>query len=86
MLASYPPFYDPEPLQTYRKILRGRMQFTKDFNKEVKDVIRGFLFSHSNLRLGMRKGSVHDIRKHEWFRDFDWEMLRSGSMVAPCFS
>eukprot|EP00478_Filoreta_tenera_P002413 GABV01002498.1.p1 GENE.GABV01002498.1~~GABV01002498.1.p1 ORF type:complete len:108 (+),score=30.21 GABV01002498.1:256-579(+) len=32
MLASYPPFYDEDPMKIYAKIIHGNIQFPKHFS------------------------------------------------------
>ncbi len=35
MLASYPPFYDEDPMRTYAKIKAGEVAYPIHFSKEV---------------------------------------------------
>lgn len=43
MLAGYPPFYDDDPLGTYKKILKGNLIFPNHFSVTVRDLIRKLL-------------------------------------------
>jgi len=83
MLASFPPFFDDEPIETYRKIIRGHVKFPRYFTPEARDIIRGLLRNKPTKRLGILKGSADNIRKHAWFYNFDWNKLYDGSMKAP---
>ena len=56
MLASFPPFFDDEPIETYRKIIKGRVKFPRYFSSEGRDLIRGLLRQKPAKRLGILKG------------------------------
>jgi len=83
MLASFPPFFDDEPIETYRKIIRGRVKFPRYFTPEARDLIRGLLRNKPTKRLGILKGGADNIRKHGWFYGFHWDKLCAGETVAP---
>ena len=83
MLASFPPFFDDEPIETYRKIIRGRVKFPRYFSAEARDLIRGLLRNKPTKRLGILKGGANLIRKHPWFKGFDWKKLNEGKLKAP---
>merc|ERR1711879_800622 len=84
MLASFPPFYDDEPLQTYRKIVKGRVKFPRFFSPQARDIIKAFLKNKPTKRLGITKqGNINLIRDHEWFSGFGWEKLRAFKLKAP---
>ena len=83
MLASFPPFFDDEPIETYRKIIRGRVKFPRYFTPEARDLIRGLLRNKPTKRLGILKGGANNIRKHGWFYGFNWDKLYKGQLKAP---
>ena len=83
MLASFPPFFDDEPIETYRKIIRGRVKFPRYFTPEARDLIRGLLRNKPTKRLGILKGGANNIRKHGWFYGFDWIKLNNKRLTAP---
>lgn len=39
MLAGYPPFYDEDAMNTYRKILRCNLQFPAEMSVAARDLI-----------------------------------------------
>ena len=43
MLASYPPFYDEDPMRTYSKIMDGVIQFPAHFSKEALSLIKKYV-------------------------------------------
>lgn len=83
MLASFPPFFDDEPIETYRKIIKGRIKFPRYFSAESKDLIKNLLRSKATRRLGVIAGGAENIRKHQWYKGFDWESIRAGKMSPP---
>ncbi|ETO20728.1 protein kinase A catalytic subunit isoform 1 [Reticulomyxa filosa] len=83
MLASFPPFFDEEPIETYRKIIRGRVKFPRYFSQEARELIRQLLRSRPVKRLGILKGGAQNIRSHEWFKAFTWKSLYDKTMEAP---
>lgn len=53
MLASFPPFFDEEPIETYRKIIKGRIKFPRYLSPFAKDIVKNFLRSKPTKRLGI---------------------------------
>jgi len=83
MLASFPPFFDDEPMMTYRKIIQGKYKFPRYLSAQSKDLIGKFLKPKSTKRLGVLKGGADLIREHPWFKDFDWNGLKDGNLKPP---
>lgn len=83
MVCSFPPFYDEVPLNTYRKIIKGKPRFPRFCSIEVKNLVRGFLIVRAVKRLGMQVGGVDDIRRCRFFSGFSWKTLQTLKMRAP---
>ncbi|ETO10308.1 protein kinase A catalytic subunit isoform 1 [Reticulomyxa filosa] len=83
MLASFPPFFDEDPMQTYRKIIRGHLKFPRYFTQESRELIRQLLRSRPVKRLGILKGGADNIRMHPWFQTFAWKDFLQGTLQAP---
>ncbi len=64
MLASYPPFYDEDPMKTYAKIMHGTVAYPKHFSADAKDLIGKLLHPKPTKRLGAIKGTPCRIT---WF-------------------
>jgi len=75
MLASYPPFYDEDPMKTYAKIMQGTINFPSHFSKEAVSLIKKLLQHKPTKRLGVVNGGAAEIKKHPWFKNFDWDAL-----------
>jgi serine/threonine protein kinase len=67
MLAGNPPFVDDDPMGIYQKILAGRINFPRYFDRHAKDLIRKLLTADITKRLGNLKNGVEDIKRHKWF-------------------
>ena len=63
MLASYPPFYDEDPMKTYAKIMYGKVTYPKHFSQDAVTVIMGFLQAKPTRRLGVIKGGIKKIKE-----------------------
>ena len=61
----------------YQNILRGRVRYPKDFDKDVKSIIKRLLVADVAKRLGMLKGGTDEVRQHPWFAKVDWKALLS---------
>eukprot|EP00457_Paulinella_chromatophora_P001185 gb/GEZN01001187.1/.p1 GENE.gb/GEZN01001187.1/~~gb/GEZN01001187.1/.p1 ORF type:complete len:817 (-),score=181.49 gb/GEZN01001187.1/:268-2718(-) len=83
MLASYPPFYDDDPMKTYAKIMHGQIAFPMHFSKPAVDLIKRLLHPKATRRLGVLKGGARLIKQHPWFKTFDWEAFENQTMKAP---
>merc|ERR1712156_510348 len=83
MLASFPPFFDDEPIETYRKIIKCRIKFPRYFTTEAKELIKSLLRAKATKRLGVIKGGAKNIRAHPWFNGFNWEGLRAFQLSPP---
>lgn len=83
MLASYPPFYEEDTMKTYGKIVQGKVSFPDTFSREAVDLIKGLLHPRVTKRLGVVRGGATTIKRHPWFRGFDWEAYEQRSMKAP---
>jgi len=75
MLASYPPFFDEDPMKTYEKILHGKVTFPMHFSKDAISIITKLLQHKATRRLGVMKGGAKLIKKHPWFKNFDFDAL-----------
>jgi len=83
LLSSFPPFFDDEPMGTYRKIIQGKFKFPKYFSSDVRDLIARLLRTRPTKRLAVMKGGADNIRQHVWYNGFEWLALREGALEAP---
>jgi len=83
MIASFPPFFDDEPMMTYRKIISCKYKFPKYLSPESKDLISRLLKVRPTKRLGVIRGGAKLLRDHPWFTKFEWAKLVDGTMPVP---
>jgi cGMP-dependent protein kinase len=83
MLASYPPFYDDDPMKTYTKIMAGQLVFPMHFSKNAVDLIKRLLHPKATKRLGVITGGAKLIKEHPWFNGFDWNSFAKKKLAAP---
>jgi len=86
MEAGYSPFSDPQGMDQVvicKNIVNGRLTFPRNFNADLKDLVKRLLSREVSTRLGNLKGGVDDIRRHDWFRTFDFEALLKRNLKAP---
>eukprot|EP00002_Diphylleia_rotans_P035904 TRINITY_DN786_c1_g4_i1.p1 TRINITY_DN786_c1_g4~~TRINITY_DN786_c1_g4_i1.p1 ORF type:complete len:348 (-),score=74.82 TRINITY_DN786_c1_g4_i1:408-1451(-) len=83
MLCGYPPFCDDDPLGIYTKILKGKFEFPPHIDPNAKDLIKRFLTADRSKRLGNLKSGADDIKKHRWFKDFNFDDLYHRKIQPP---
>lgn len=85
MLASFPPFFDENPFDIYRKILDCKVEFPKHIHSDAKDLIRKLLVLDRTKRLGCLRRGTQDILEHKWFstRGFTWNDVYRKKLRPP---
>ena len=82
MLAGIDPFNDEDPMAIYQKILKGKVKFPRDFDKNAKSLVKHLLVADVTKRYGCLKGGVNDIKGHRWFKHLDWYKLLQKKLPA----
>lgn len=62
MLAGYPPFYDQNPYEVYRKITIGHFEYPVQISMNGRKLINGLLEQDFSKRLGCMKGGAVEIQ------------------------
>ena len=83
MLVGIDTFSDDDPMKTYQKILKGKINFPKTINKDAKSLIKHLLTQDTTKRFGCLKNGVKDILNHRFFEGFDLKNFVYLSMPAP---
>ena len=83
MLSGYPPFYDQNPYEVYRKITTGIFEFPAQISINGRKLISGLLQHDISKRLGCMKGGATEITQHAWFRGVDWQMVKQKKIQPP---
>ena len=83
MCAGYPPFFADQPIQTYEKIVSGRVRYPNQFTIDLKDLLRNLLQVDLTRRFGNLKSGVRDVKEHRWFKDLDFIAIYERTIPAP---
>ena len=84
MLDGLPPFYDRDVQRMYRHICEKTFQGPDNASDEAKDLIHRLLERNPAKRLGCGPLGSQEIFDHPFFKDLDWEQVRSRQM-QPMF-
>ncbi|CAL8464235.1 g3770 [Coccomyxa elongata] len=93
MLAGCPPFMAGQAsgqpgsrattLETYRKIVGGQLSIPTHINPPARDLIQRLLVPDPGRRLGSAAAGARDIKRHAFFRGYDWDALLRRELPAP---
>lgn len=72
MNAGIDPFTDEDPMAIYQKILKGKIKFPRNFDKNAKSLVKHLLVADLSKRYGNLKNGANDIKNHRWFSSIDW--------------
>eukprot|EP00761_Pharyngomonas_kirbyi_P012459 gb/GECH01012486.1/.p1 GENE.gb/GECH01012486.1/~~gb/GECH01012486.1/.p1 ORF type:complete len:482 (+),score=103.06 gb/GECH01012486.1/:1-1446(+) len=81
MLVGIPPFYSENINEMYDLILKEPLTFPEHVSPEAQSLLRGLLERNASDRLGCQ--SFEDIKKHEFFRNIDWDALYNRKLTPP---
>lgn len=83
MVVGSTPFQDIDPFKIYQKIIKNKVKYPKDLDKNCKNLIKHLLRIKIEDRYGCRKNGVVDIIDHPFFEGFDWKELLLKNQKAP---
>lgn len=70
--AGIDPFTDEDPMAIYQKILKGKVKFPRNFDKNAKSLVKHLLVADLSKRYGNLKNGANDIKNHRWYAGIDW--------------
>ncbi|KAL7668189.1 hypothetical protein ACOME3_008903 [Neoechinorhynchus agilis] len=82
MLQGIPPFYNKNARIMHEDILKKPLSFRRNINDTAKDLLTRLLRKDGSKRLGSGKEGALEIRRHNFYRDIDWDALEA-RMVKP---
>ena len=53
------------------------------FDRNAKSLIKKLLTADLTKRYGCLKGGAEDVKKHKWFKDFDFVLCQDRKLTAP---
>lgn len=74
------PFYDENPLNVYKKILKDKVKFPKGIDPKAKSLMKHLLEKDPTKRYGCLKGGIDDIKRHRYLKDADWAGIGSAKL------
>lgn len=83
MLCGYPPFYDSDQIQLYKKILSGKIHWPMYVSEEAKHLIKQLITPDLTKRYGNLKNGSLDIQDHPWFVGVDWDKVARLGVTPP---
>ena len=64
MLVGIDPLNDDDTIMAYQKIIKGKIKFPKNVEKDAKSIIKHLLDANVTKRYGCLKDGVKDILDH----------------------
>lgn len=86
LLCGHAPFEAADPMETYRKIVRGvsKVSFLyRDRDPDAVDLVQNLLKHVPNERLPMRAGGTKNLKGHSWYRSYDWDGMANFKIAPP---
>ncbi|KAL2062392.1 hypothetical protein VTL71DRAFT_6658 [Oculimacula yallundae] len=88
-LTGYPPFWDSNPIEIYKKIVGKEVRFPSDppISPEARDIILSFCVVDRSKRLGNISGGAQRVKDHPFFKGVNWEDVyyrkERGPIIPP---
>jgi len=85
LMSGQPPFQAATPMQTYQKIQEGikKVSFPPTVQGECAALVKALCEKDPVERLAMRKDGSQNIKKHKWYKGFDWTKMEDQTLIAP---
>ena len=83
MAAGLPPFMSDQPIQTYNKIVSGKIKYPSHFSNDLKEIVKNIIQVDVTKRFGNLKAGANDVKNHLFFKDTDWIALYNRKIPAP---
>ena len=78
MMTKRTPFVNKNRKKLYEMICQEKLEIPGNLSELAKDLISKLLEKDPQRRAGFNQ-----IKKHPWFKDFDWELVENKKMKAP---
>jgi len=84
MIVSNPPFDDDDGgKKMYEKILSSSVKYPRTVSRTARDLIDKLLKKNAYQRLGAAPNGSSMVKRHPWWKNFDWDALADHSMETP---
>lgn len=82
LATGNPPFNSHDVFEIANRIKYEEIVIPRFFSEDLHDLIERLTHKQAKARLGMRGGSA-EIKMHSFFRNVDWEKVRTKRMKPP---
>jgi serine/threonine protein kinase len=84
LLESKSPFYGKNEKETFQSILKGKLTFSYDIDKQGKSLISKLLVSKPSDRIGIKNGEGWKaVKEQAFFSEIDWTALKQLQLPVP---
>jgi len=85
LMGGRTPFEAASPMQICQKVKKGiaKATFPAKCKGVIETLIKGLCEQEPSKRLPMKKGGIDNIKKHAWFKGFDWDKMINLTLEAP---
>lgn len=84
LVCGYPPFSNAsDEMEQMQMILKGKFDFPHHVSSDCRDLVKSLMAMNPTKRLGCLVNGSKDVKKHAWFKGFDWEALGNRTLKAP---
>jgi cGMP-dependent protein kinase len=85
LMSGRTPFERDTPAKTYAAVRKGidQVTFPTKLSGSCEDFVRAVCRFEATERLPMRKGGTENIRKHIWYRGFNWRAMLGMTLKPP---
>jgi len=84
MIVSNPPFDDDDGgKKMYEKILSSAVKYPRTVSRTARDLIDKLLKKNAYQRLGAAPNGSTMVKRHPWWKNFDWDALFNQTMETP---
>mmetsp|Transcript_51117 Transcript_51117/g.119714 ORF Transcript_51117/g.119714 Transcript_51117/m.119714 type:complete len:811 (-) Transcript_51117:95-2527(-) len=85
LMSGHPPFESAYPMQIYSKVMKGisKVPFPPKCQGAVGELIKALLKKEPSERLPCRPGGTNNLKKCEWYKNYNWDAVRDVSMEPP---
>ena len=75
LLYGRPPHMANDPYEIFQMVLKDKLKFPRDFDKNAKNLIKKLCEHDLSMRYGNLIDGVKDIKEHKFFKGIDWDAL-----------
>jgi serine/threonine protein kinase len=83
MIVGIDPFSDTDVMIIYQKILKCKVKFPRNIDKDAKSLIKRLLVVDLSKRYGNLKKGVEDVKSHKFFETIEWQKLIRRGFEMP---